>query len=225
MELMVALSLSAVALAAAWPWLWNAADVARAADARAQAATSAAFATRSIAADLKCATALLAPPAGASPERCLQLTHTHPGQTRETILIAWNTARRVLWRKTTATYLADNVESFTITYFDHQGAPWGRSTWPSRRGLTVSPECASGSASQRRWDSPVPLATWYYAPDERPPARRRLRSSCGIGDRRSGGHVRSALHRRRLRAAGDIRRGPSGSHRHGGDQRGTRRRL
>lgn len=158
MELMVALSLSAVALAAAWPWLWNAVDVARAADARAQAATSAAFATRSIAADLKCATALLAPPAGASPERCLQLTHTHPGQTRETILIAWNTARRVLWRKTTATYLADNVESFTITYFDHQGEPLGpvdlaQPAWPDsvtrvRVRVRVSTPLGSSSAAR-----------------------------------------------------------------------------
>ncbi len=154
-ELLVALSLSAVALAAAWPWLWNVAEVARAADARAQAATSSAFATRSIAADLECATALLAPPPGASPERCLQLTHAHPGQTRETVLIAWSAPRRVLWRKTTATYLADNVESFTITYFDHHGEPLApidlaQPAWPdtvSRVRIRVGVSTPLGSSS------------------------------------------------------------------------------
>ena len=158
MELLVALSLSAVTLSAAWPWLWNAADVARATDARAQAATSSAFAARSIAADLECATALLAPPADASPERCLHLTHGHPGQARETILVSWDAARRVLWRKTTATYLADNVESFTITYFDDQGGALGpvdlaQPTWPdtvTRVRVRIGISTALGSSSTAR---------------------------------------------------------------------------
>ena len=158
MELLVALSLSVVALAAAWPWLWHAADVARGADARAQAATSAAFATRSIAADLECATALLTLPTGASPEPYLHLTHAHPGQERETILIAWDASRRVLWRKTPAMYLADNVESFTLMYFDHQGEPLGpvdlaQPTWTDsvarvRVRIGVSTPLGSSSAAR-----------------------------------------------------------------------------
>jgi hypothetical protein len=122
MELLVAVSVSGVALAAAWPWMWNAASAARAVDGRAQAATAASFAARSIANDLELAAALLPLPAGRPPGRSLHIEHRHPGEAAEPVLIVWDPARRVLWRKTAGTYLADRVESFTVTYFGRDGS-------------------------------------------------------------------------------------------------------
>jgi type II secretory pathway component PulJ len=125
MELLVAVAVSAIALGAAWPWLWNAAEAARAIDARAQAATSAAFAARSIMADLELASGLLAPPAGVAPERSLRIQQRRPGEPAESILVAWDPTRQVLWRKTSSSYLADHVESFSVSYFDRLGEPLG----------------------------------------------------------------------------------------------------
>jgi len=121
MELLVAVAVSAIALGAAWPWLWNSAEAARSIDARSQAATSAAFATRSIMADLELATGLLAPPAGTAPARSLHVQQRRPGEPAESILIVWEPARQVLWRKTSSSYLADHVESFSVTYYDRLG--------------------------------------------------------------------------------------------------------
>lgn len=124
-ELLVAVAVSAIALGAAWPWLWNTAEAARAIDARAQAATSAAFAARSIMADLELATGLLAPPAGMAPSRSLCIQQRRPGEAAENILIVWDPAREVLWRKTSSSYLADHVEAFSITHYDRLGRPLG----------------------------------------------------------------------------------------------------
>jgi len=125
MELLVAVAVSAIALGAAWPWLWNTAEAAHTIDARAQAATSAAFAARSIAGDLELATGLLAPPAGMVPARSLYIRQRRPGEPAESIVIVWDPTRQVLWRKTSSSYLADHVESFAITYFDRLGRPLG----------------------------------------------------------------------------------------------------
>jgi type II secretory pathway component PulJ len=46
MEILVAVSVSAIVLGAAWPWLWAAGSAARGVDGRAQAATAAALAGR-----------------------------------------------------------------------------------------------------------------------------------------------------------------------------------
>lgn len=156
MELLVAMCVSAMALGAAWPWLWNAGEAARAVDGRAQAATSAAFAARSIVTDLELATALLVPPVGVAPEHCLHMRHRHPGEPAETILVTWDPARQVLWRKTSSAYLADHVESFSVTYFNRQGDPLGSSEqthaeWPGtvarvRVAIRVSTPAGSSCA-------------------------------------------------------------------------------
>ena len=125
MELLVAVAVSAIAFGAAWPWLWNTAEAARAIESRAQAATSAAFAARGIMADLELATGLLAPPAGTVPAHSLHMRQRRPGEPAESVLIVWDPARQVLWRKTSSSYLADHVESFATTYFDRLGRPLG----------------------------------------------------------------------------------------------------
>jgi hypothetical protein len=136
-EVLLAACISSVILAAAWPWLWNAAAASRRAVDREQARTVAAFALRCVSADLGQATALLPLPAGVSPARALLVRHDHQKGGTETVLIRWEPATRVLWRKTSSTYLADRVSAFGVAYFDARGVqvdPAG-STWPAAVAL------------------------------------------------------------------------------------------
>ena len=158
MELLVAVSVTAIALGTAWPWLWDAAEAGRAIDARAQTATAAAFAMRTLVADIELATGLLAPPSGMASERSLHLQLRRPGEPPEAILVGWDPARRVLWRKTSSTYLADHVDSFSITYIDRLGDPLGQADmafaeWPDRVALVrvaLSVATSAGSSTTIR---------------------------------------------------------------------------
>ena len=134
-ELLVATCVTAVALSGAWAWLWSAGGAASGAAGRAQAATAAAFAVRSVADELGLATGLSCPPAGMSPDRVLCMKHRHEGVAVETVLVAWDPARRVLWRKAPGTYLADHVERFAVDYFRADGrrlgaADFAAAGWP-----------------------------------------------------------------------------------------------
>jgi len=157
-ELLVAVSVSTVVLGAAWPWLWAAGGTARRVDGRTQAATTAAFAARSLVTDVELSTALLQPPAGRSPADCVCLLHRHPGEAPETVLVAWDSARRVLWRKAPGTYLADHVESFSLEYFGADERTLGRadfddSEWPSsvaRLRITIRVSSPGGAATAIR---------------------------------------------------------------------------
>jgi len=120
-ELLIAACVAAVVLGAAWAWLWNAGSAASAMACRAQAGTAAAFAVRAVADELSLATALCSPPAGLTPDRALCLEHRHEGMAAETVLVAWDPTRRVLWRKASGTYLADHVERFAVEYFRADG--------------------------------------------------------------------------------------------------------
>ena len=158
MELLVAVSVSAIVLGAAWPWLWAAGGTARRVDGRTQAATAAAFAARSLVTDVELATALLQPPAGRSPADCICLLHRHPGEAPETVLVVWDPARRVLWRKASGSYLADHVESFSLEYFGADGRTLGQADfddpqWPSlvaRLRVTIRVSNPGGAASAVR---------------------------------------------------------------------------
>jgi len=157
-ELLVAVSVSTVVLGAAWPWLWAAGSTARRVDGRTQAATAAAFAARSLVTDVELAIALLQPPAGRLPADCVSLLHRHPGEALETVLVVWDPARRVLWRKAPGTYLADHVESFSLEYFGADGQTLGRADfddpeWPSsvvRLRITIRVSGPGGAESAIR---------------------------------------------------------------------------
>jgi type II secretory pathway component PulJ len=136
-ELLVATCVAAIALAAAWPWLWNTAGATAAVGERAQAATAGAYAVRTIADDLAQAVALLPPASGRSPGATLTLLHHHPGEIPETVTIVWDASRRVLWRKTSGTYLADQVLAFAVRYFASDGTELSGDDflapdWPAR---------------------------------------------------------------------------------------------
>lgn len=121
-ELLVAVSVSVVALAAAWPCVWNGARTAFAVDARAQAGTTAASALRRVAADLRATTVLLPVPSGRDPRTAIHIRHHPPDGPAENVLIAWDPLRGVLWRKASASYVADRVEAFDLTYYGADGA-------------------------------------------------------------------------------------------------------
>lgn len=120
-ELLIAACVASVVLSAAWAWLWNAGSAASAVAGRAEASTAAAFALRAVVDEVSLATGLCSPPAGLAPDRTLCLEHRHDGMAAETVLVVWDPARRVLWRKASGTYLADHVERFAVQYFRADG--------------------------------------------------------------------------------------------------------
>ena len=154
-ELLIATCVTAVALTGAWAWLWNAGGTAGGAAGRAQAATAAAFAVRTVADELALATSLSFPPAGMSPDRAFCLEHRHDGVAAETVLIAWDPARRVLWRKAPGMYLADHVERFAVDYFRADGgrlgaADFAAAGWPRTVArIAVSVDVAVGGRTAR----------------------------------------------------------------------------
>lgn len=123
MELLVTVAVAAVVLGASLPWVTSVSSRARTLDAQAQAATAAAYAARVLSDDLGLATGLLPLPAGAVAGHALNVRHDHPGEPAEPILISWDPARRVLWRKAPGTYLADHVEDCSFTLFTDDGQP------------------------------------------------------------------------------------------------------
>ena len=154
-ELLVATCVTAVALAGAWAWLWSAGAAAGGVADRAQAATAAAFSVRSVADDLGLATSLSCPPTGMSPARALCMEHRHDGVAAETVLVAWDPARRVLWRKASGTYLADHVERFAVDYFCADGRLLGSADltapgWPQTVArVTVTVDVTVGARAIR----------------------------------------------------------------------------
>ncbi len=136
-ELLVATVIAGVALCGAWVWLWNAGVAGSSTVDRSRAATAAAYAARSIADDLETSTDVQAPPAVYTAGQALSLLHVHPGAAPEAVLIVWDPARRVVWRKASGTYLADHVRRFAVTYYDTDGRPLTTadlqtSSWPGR---------------------------------------------------------------------------------------------
>ncbi len=166
-ELLVATCVTAVALGAAYPWLWSAGGAAKGAAGRAQAATAAAFAVRAVADELGLAASLSCPPAGMSPDRALCIQHRHAGGVSETVLVAWDPARGVLWRKASGTYLADHVELFAVDYFSADGrrlsaTDFAAAGWPravARVTVTVAVTVGGRTARATRAVALTPEAT------------------------------------------------------------------
>ena len=166
-ELLVATCVAAVALTGAWAWLWNAGAAATSSAGRAQAATAAAFAVRTVADELGLATSLAYPPVGMPPDRALCLEHRHDGVAAEAVLVVWDPARRVLWRKAPGMYLADHVERFAVDYFCADGrrlgpADFAVAGWPrtvARLAVTVDVTVGGRTARASRTVALAPAAT------------------------------------------------------------------
>lgn len=115
-ELLVAAVVAGVVLSAAYGWLWNVGALARTQDDRAQAETIAAAAARTVATDVRAALAVESAAPDRDPSRALVLAHDHPAVARERVTIAWDPARKVLWRNASGTYVADHVTAFSVRY-------------------------------------------------------------------------------------------------------------
>lgn len=120
-ELLIAAAVAGVALAAAWPLLWNVTASARKVTGQAQAGSEAARVARVIGRELRLATGLEPVPAGTSPGAALNIRSAQTPSGDDSTLIAWDPARRVLWRDASGSYVADDVRAFTVEHFDAHG--------------------------------------------------------------------------------------------------------
>ena len=83
---------------------------------------------------------------------------SHADVSREDVLIVWDPARAVLWRKSSGSYLADHVSAFRLTYFDSggrelAGSDFALPEWPAGVArvcvrLTVTMGRESGTATR-----------------------------------------------------------------------------
>ncbi len=154
-ELLVAVSLATVVLGASWAWLWDCGEVALRAEGDSQAFSAAAFAMRAIAADVEVAATLAAPPAPLSPRKALYVRQRSSNGEDETVLIAWDAGRDVVWRQARGTYLADHVCDFALCYFRADGTPLDETdlqdpSWPiAVARVSVTMDVADGKRTLR----------------------------------------------------------------------------
>lgn len=155
-ELLAATVVASVVLSAAYGWLWSVGALARVHDDRAQAETIAAAAARALTVDIRASVAVISPAPAHDPRRAVLLIHDHAATARETVTIAWDPARRVVWRNASGTYVSDHVTGFTIEYDLGDGRLVGASSlaaadWPAIRAVCIAlvANVGSGSASRR----------------------------------------------------------------------------
>jgi type II secretory pathway component PulJ len=154
-ELLVAAAIGGVVLAASWGWLWTIGSAAARVDDGAQSGSTAAAALRGVARDVRLATAVLPPPDGRDPVRCLLLQHDEPGRAPEAVLIVWDPVRAVLWRNASGTYVSDHVTRFSVAYITSDGrrvsaAEVGPGEWSGLRLVCVELEAVVGGRLERR---------------------------------------------------------------------------
>ena len=154
-ELLVATVVAAVVLSAAYGWLWSVGALARVHDDRAQAETVAAAAVRAVTGDVRASMAVASPAPAHDPGRALTLVHDHISTAREAVTIAWDPARRVLWRNASGTYVADHVTEFSVEYDLGDGRlvtarALAAADWSTVRAvcITVVTNVGSGSATR-----------------------------------------------------------------------------
>jgi prepilin-type N-terminal cleavage/methylation domain-containing protein len=120
-ELLVALAVAGGLLAASWSWFWTLSGcVGHNADV-AEAHSSLAFARRLLLRELRGAASLTAPVTGVGcTARSLALV---PGAEDPSGLLqyAWDPVRRVLWRASSSSHVADGVTDFSVAYYDGAG--------------------------------------------------------------------------------------------------------
>ncbi len=123
-ELLLATVIAGVVLAGGWAWCWSVCgSCARGAE-RLDAGSSLAFARRLSVNELRCSEGLVATSgAGCTATAISFMAPAASSTAPELITYVWDTGRRVLWRKAPGSHVAENVDSFSISYFDDQGRP------------------------------------------------------------------------------------------------------
>jgi prepilin-type N-terminal cleavage/methylation domain-containing protein len=153
-ELLVASSVLVVVLAAAYGWVWSVAALADGWDDRSQAETIAATAVRAVAADVDSAVAV-GPPSGRDPSSSLLCARDRADVAPEEVLLVWDSARCVLWRNASGTYVADHITSFDVGYVLSDGrrvvgATMAVGDWEKVRAVRLEIETHVGRITARR---------------------------------------------------------------------------
>lgn len=122
LELLIATTVATVVLAAGWAWCWSLSGSCAAGSARLDAGSSLAFVQRLSTGELgQCDGLVTASDAGCSATSIAFIVPSGEGPTTELITYVWDPGRRVLWRKSPGSHLAEGVDDFAIAYFDYQG--------------------------------------------------------------------------------------------------------
>jgi prepilin-type N-terminal cleavage/methylation domain-containing protein len=119
-ELLLAMVLSAGLLAGAWGWTWTIARAAAGGDDAQELRSAAAFAERTLSADVH--------------GRCALVTGTAPGCTRSSLMlrvpegdgvrdvpVVYDSVRGLLWRLTSSCHLVDGISTCRFAYLDEKG--------------------------------------------------------------------------------------------------------
>ena len=150
--------------AAAYGWLWSAGGACAGETRAAEAQSRLAAVHRRLALDMAQALGLTRPLDGLGDVRFALRLVGADGVLRE-VEYCWDPARRVLWRSSSSSYVADGVSGFAVTYLDDRGAPVD----PSSLGvdtsgrvagvaaLAVAARAATGASSaEATWVFPLP---------------------------------------------------------------------
>jgi len=154
-ELLVGAAIAGVVLAAAWGWLWAIGSTVARRDDGVQAGSLAAAITRGLTRDIGLATEVLRPEDGRDPAGCLLLAQDTPDEAGEKVLIAWDAARGVVWRKAPGTYLSDHVTRFAVSYMTADGRRIDASDvtvdeWPAVRLVRIEITVRVGGEVEQR---------------------------------------------------------------------------
>jgi prepilin-type N-terminal cleavage/methylation domain-containing protein len=120
-ELLLAMVLSAGLLAGAWGWTWTIARASADGDDAQELRSAAAFAERTLSADVH--------------GMCALVTETAPGCTRSSLVlrvredddvrdvpVVYDSVRGLLWRLTSSCHLVDGISTCRFAYLDERGA-------------------------------------------------------------------------------------------------------
>ena len=122
-ELLVAVCLASVLLMGAWPWCWTMVQASHQTAQRAEAESSLAFAGRLFTSEARRAAALGDEAGGgcSASSVTLQVFDAVTAQT-QAVTYRFDPTRRVLWRKASGSYVAEDLSICDFTYFGADGS-------------------------------------------------------------------------------------------------------
>ncbi len=166
-EVMVAAALACMLAAAAYGWLWGVGHACARETRASEAQSRLAAAHRRLALDLAQALGLTLPLAGLSDRRFALDLIDAQGVPRE-VEYCWDPSRRVLWRVSSSSYVADGIRAFRVTYLDESGAEVDPSTLGVATDGRVSGVAALAVEASAAAGASTASALWVFA---LPPAR------------------------------------------------------
>jgi len=122
LELLLAVAITTVVLSGGWAWCWSVSRSCAAGSARLDAGSSLAFVRRLSTSELGSADALVDQSGAVCTATAIAfIAPSGDGPDSSLVTYVYDPGRRVLWRKSPGSHLAEGVDDFSITYFDDQG--------------------------------------------------------------------------------------------------------